>query len=84
MGGRSARGRRRVGSGEVSEMKIEATVTEASDAGDTLRVVLQGQPIAAAEWQQYGFHYRFDVPCNTKTKRAFHVGRKVKITIKPK
>jgi hypothetical protein len=63
-------------------LKIEGHVTEASDAGDKLRIVGQGRAVASAEWQPW-LSITIDVPMNERNKKAFHIGRQLDLRVRP-
>lgn len=64
-------------------MKIETTVKGVLMNGDTMQLTLQGWP-TTAPLGTFAKDYSIDIPANVKAKRAFHIGRKVYITIEPR
>lgn len=63
-------------------MKITAEVLSVDSHGDALNVKLQGKAKIDADWRPY-LKFDLDVPETDKNRRAFYVGRKVKLTIEP-
>ena len=63
-------------------MKITAHVLSVADAGDQLRITAQGPTECAASWRPYN-KIEFTVPLTKTTQRAFWIGRKISIEVKP-
>ena len=64
-------------------MKIEASVIGVETHGETLQVTLQGKEPNSADWRPYSSQ-TFKIADNERNARAFWIGRKVEIEIKPK
>lgn len=64
-------------------MKIVGTVRSVSSSGDYLNVIVAGKEPNAADWRLDG-ESSFQVVKTARNAAAFHVGRKVELTIKPK
>lgn len=62
-------------------MKLDCEVIAASTTGDGLRITMQGNASTAAEWRGLE-RQELVVPDNETTRRAFYVGRKVRVTVK--
>lgn len=63
-------------------MKISGHIIAAEDIGDHLKIVGQGMADGDAEWQPMRW-FTINIPINAKNKRAFYVGRKVRVTVEP-
>lgn len=63
-------------------MKIKAEVIEVSTNGETLAVTLQGGGRKDASWRRLGRH-TLQVADTKPNRKAFHVGRIVKMEIEP-
>jgi hypothetical protein len=63
-------------------MKLQCTVTRVSNSGETIRVTLDGRQDRDADWRRDGTQ-ELEFTCTDAAKRAFHLGRKVKITVEP-
>ena len=63
-------------------MKITAHVLSAADAGDQLRIIAQGPTEGAASWRPYS-KIEFTMPLTKASQRAFWIGRKISIEVKP-
>ncbi|MEQ1580890.1 MAG: hypothetical protein ABL964_09885 [Steroidobacteraceae bacterium] len=63
-------------------MKIKAEVIAVETSGDALDVSLQGKAEADAEWRPM-LRFNVQVPESIKNRRAFYVGRDVRISIEP-
>ena len=64
-------------------MKINGEILEVKTTGDQLLIRLQGTTVNAPEWAGWA-QQSITVPDNARTRKAFHIGRLVEITIKPK
>ncbi|UPT95352.1 hypothetical protein J4G48_0040050 [Bradyrhizobium barranii subsp. apii] len=66
-------------------MKIEGHVTEASDVGEKLRIIGQGQAITG--FQDPGLrpwlNIMIEVPTTDRNRKAFYVGRHFSVNLKP-
>jgi hypothetical protein len=67
----------------MREMKIEASVIGIESHGDTIQVTLQGKEPGSAQWRPWARQV-FKVAENERNAKAFYIGRKVEIEIKPK
>jgi hypothetical protein len=63
-------------------MKLIGHVIEATNCGDSIRVAIQA-PIGKANWMPMEKQV-FQIADTRPNSRAFHLGRKVEITITPK
>lgn len=63
-------------------MKIEATVHGIKDNLETLAVSLLGWPTSAPDGT-LATSYSLDIPASARARKAFHLGRKIRITIEP-
>lgn len=61
-------------------MKIKAHVLAVEDAGEIIKVRTQGEPIGSAAWRGL-MVYEFPVPLSERNKRAFYIGREIRIEI---
>lgn len=64
-------------------MKIEATVVEVGAEGERLAIVMQGKEPGAAEWREPE-RQRITIVGTPTNKRAFYVGWRVEITVRPR
>lgn len=65
------------------DMKIEAEVLAVESNGDVLFISTQGKTTDSAGWRALERH-TFKVPMTIRNSRAFYVGRKLEIEIRPK
>lgn len=63
-------------------MKMKCHVLEATDAGDKLRLKLQGYGVSECDNARWAPQL-LEVPNNARIRRTFYVGRHVTIEIKP-
>jgi hypothetical protein len=63
-------------------MKINAHVLSVADRGDKLEITGQGDSLGAAEWRPY-CAVSLTIPMTDHARRAYYVGRKFTITLKP-
>lgn len=63
-------------------MKISAHVTSVEDNGDKLKVTMQGKADSEGGWAAMAWQI-VSLPNNSKTRRAFYVGREVRLNVKP-
>jgi len=63
-------------------MKIEGHVTEASDAGDKMRIIGQGRAVNDAEWRPH-LAMMIEIPMTDRNRKAFYIGRKFTVSLKP-
>ena len=61
-------------------MKIECEVIGVSGNGETLNVKMQGSVKGAATWRPMGI-VSAEIPETPKTQKAFHLGRRVTVTV---
>lgn len=61
-------------------MKINGEVLGVESNGDSLNVRIQGNEERAAEWRPY-LRFTLQLPENVKTRKAFFVGRRVRIDV---
>jgi hypothetical protein len=61
-------------------MKITAEILSVDSNGDSLSVKVQGKEARAAEWRPY-LAFTLQIPDNVKNRKAFHLGRKVRVTV---
>ena len=61
-------------------MRIKAEVLAAETTGDTLKIKVQGKEMRAACWRPM-LGFVLELPDKPKHRRAFHIGRKVRITV---
>lgn len=64
-------------------MKLDCHILSVEDAGDILRIKLQGRPPKAPEWRGLAPQL-VEVPNTATAARSLYVGRRVSITIEPK
>lgn len=64
-------------------MKIEAIVIGVERWGDSLMVRADGRVVGMAEWRP-DLELKFGVPDTDDAGRAYYVGRKLAIEIKPR
>lgn len=64
-------------------MKIEASVIGVEDCGDTIKIAVQGKEPDSADWRPFSAH-SFKVALTDRNAKAFYIGRKIEIEIKPK
>ena len=64
-------------------MKLECTVTQISNSGESITITLRGRQPKDAEWRRDG-HQEIEITCSEKAKRAFWLGRRVVITVDPR
>jgi hypothetical protein len=63
-------------------MKLNCEVLEVATTGTGLKLKLQGQNPALAEWQEW-LVIEIAMPTTKRTNRAFYVGRLVTIEMTP-
>ena len=61
-------------------MKIECEVISVSGNGESLTVKMQGSVKGAAKWRSMGVQ-SVEIPETPKTQKAFHLGRRVTVTV---
>lgn len=64
-------------------MKIDCEVIAVATTGDGLRVKMQGQTANAADWRPLEVQ-EIIVPATKTSERAFYIGRKVTVLVKPR
>jgi len=64
-------------------MKINCTVTSVSSNGETMSVRVEGNAPSDAEWRP-SFTQDLTFAENSHARRAFYIGRKVEITVRPR
>lgn len=64
-------------------MKIEASVIGVESHGECIEVTLQGKEMNGADWRPLARQV-FKVMDSDRNNKAFYIGRKVEIEIKPK
>lgn len=61
-------------------MKMDCEVLGVESTGDTLQLKVQGRTTTAAAWRPW-CKFTMEIPATDKAMRAFHIGRKVSVTI---
>jgi hypothetical protein len=64
-------------------MKLDCHILSVEDAGDVLRIRLQGRAPKDADWRPLSPQV-IEVANTAKAARSLHVGRRVSVTIEPK
>lgn len=64
-------------------MKLECVVKSMSENGETVSIDLNGRQSIDAEWRRDG-DVSLQVTSSAKVRRAFYLGRKVRITVEPR
>lgn len=64
-------------------MKITAEVLEVSTDQETLSLTMQGRGEMDAGWRPY-LSLKLQLPDTLKNRRAYHLGRKVVLTVEAK
>lgn len=63
-------------------MKIQANVLSLEDCGDRLKITAQGLAFGAADWQPWAT-FEMIVPMNSRSRRAYWIGRAFEIELTP-
>lgn len=63
-------------------MKLECSVTKVEDIGDKLRIHLQGWGVSEPEGARAA-PQDMEIPADERNRRAFYVGRRIMIDLKP-
>lgn len=58
------------------------TVTQVTIVGDQIQIVTLGKPNGSARWRE-PIEQTWMLPNNAKTRAAYHLGRKVRIEMRP-
>lgn len=61
-------------------MKITAEILAVTANGDSLDVRVQGKEERAAEWRPY-LAFTLQLPDTERTRRAFYLGRKIRVDV---
>jgi hypothetical protein len=64
-------------------MKLECTVTQATNSGESLSITLKGRQAHDPDWFRDGVQ-DIEIRCSERAKRAFYLGRRVILTIEPR
>lgn len=64
-------------------MKLECTVTQIANGGETMTIGLSGRQPNDAEWRRNN-RQEIEVVCSDKMKGAFWLGRRVVVTVEPR
>lgn len=65
-------------------MKIKGHIYRVEDRGDSINVVAQGTAEKSPDWMQNMSSIEISMPNNKTNVKAFHLGRKIEITVRPK
>lgn len=63
-------------------MKIQAHVLSLEDCGDRLKITAQGEVVGAADWQPLAT-FEMKVSMNSRSRRAYWIGRAFEIELTP-
>jgi hypothetical protein len=63
-------------------VKIEAHVLSVADRADRIEIIAQGHAVGAAEWRPI-CSISLVIPITEHNRRAYYVGRRFDVTLKP-
>lgn len=64
-------------------MKIECHILSVEDVGDKLRIMMQGWGVSEADGARAA-PQKLELPADQRSRRAFYVGRKIILDVRPR